>query len=41
MTTADTILIAIIMLLGEENVDYIVHKRSAEEWHLVKWIHRN
>jgi hypothetical protein len=41
MTTADTVLIALIMLLGEENTDYIIHKRYAEEWRLVEFIHRN
>lgn len=32
---------ALIVLLGEEGVDYWKHERDPEEWQLVLWIHRN
>jgi hypothetical protein len=37
----DLIFLGLIMLLGEEDKDYLNHYRPAEEWALISWIHRN
>jgi hypothetical protein len=41
MTLVDTILTALIVLLGTEDVDYFILERDLDEWSLVSWIHRN
>lgn len=37
----DNLFGALVVLLGEEGVDYFKHERDPEEWQLVLWIHRN
>ncbi|MBA7569788.1 hypothetical protein ES708_11529 [subsurface metagenome] len=34
-------LLALVMLLGEQGVDWIRHERDPEEWQLWFWIHCN
>ena len=41
MTAVDLVFLCLVMLLGEEGVDYIRQERGAEEWQLIGWIHRN
>jgi len=41
MNTTDTILTAIVMLLGTEDEDYLIFERDSEEWKVVSWLHRN
>ena len=41
MTIADTILLGLVMLLGEEGKHYIVLERELEEWMIVGYLRRN
>lgn len=41
MTAVDTILTALVMLLGTEDIDYLIFERDMEEWQEVSWLHRN
>jgi len=41
MGVVETILTALVTLLGTEDVDYLIFERDLEEWQLVSWIHRN
>jgi len=43
LSVADTILIALVMLLGTEDVDYYFYGdgRGDEEWQALDWVHRN
>ena len=41
MTLADTILTAVVMLLGKEGKHYIIFERDLDEWKLVGWLRRN
>ena len=41
MTLVDTILLGLVMLLGEEGKDYIVLERELEEWLIVGYLRRN
>ena len=41
MPLADLILMALVLLLGEEGADYLTFRRDVEAWELLGWIHRN
>jgi len=41
MTVIDIILTGLVMLLGTEDIDYLIFERDIEEWELVSWLHRN
>jgi len=41
MTVVDTILIALTMLLGTEDVDYVIFERDLDEWKIVGYLRRN
>ena len=41
MTLIDTILTGLIVLLGTEDIDYLIFERDTEEWEVVSWLHRN
>jgi len=41
MGVVDTILTGLVVLLGTEDVDYLIFERDLEEWQLVSWLHRN
>ena len=41
MTIVDTILTGLVMLLGTEDIDYLIFERDQEEWQIVSWLHRN
>ena len=41
MTLIDTILTGLIVLLGTEDIDYLIFERDPEEWEVVSWLHRN
>ena len=41
MGVVETILTALVTLLGTEDVDYLIFERDLEEWQLVSWLHRN
>jgi len=41
VTLVDLISMAIIVLLGQEGRDYLVHRRDEEEWTLWQWLNRN
>lgn len=41
MNLVDTILIGFVMLLGTEDVDYLVLDRDLDEWAIVGYLHRN
>ena len=41
MKLTETILTALVMLLGEEDKDYIIFERDLDEWKIVGWLKRN
>ena len=41
LSIADTILIALVMLLGAEGVNYFILEKDLDEWKEVAWVHRN
>ena len=41
VTLVDLISMAIIVLLGQEGRDYLVHRREPKEWLLIQWLRRN
>ena len=41
MTLIETILIAVVMLLGTEGVDYLIFERELDEWKRMGWLWRN
>lgn len=41
MTLIDTILTAVVMLLGTEDVDYVILERELDEWKIISWLRRN
>ena len=41
MTVIDTILTGIVMLLGTEDIDYLIFERDLDEWKRVGWLRRN
>jgi len=41
MTLVDTILIALVMLRGTEDVDYVIFERDLDEWKVVGDQRRN
>lgn len=41
MTLTETILTGMVMLLGKEDVHYLILEKDLDEWNLVGWIHRN
>ena len=43
LSVADTIWIALVMLLGTEGVDYYFYGdgRGDEEWRALAWLHKN
>ena len=41
MTITDTIWTAVVMLLGTEDVDYLVFERELDEWKRLSWLRRN
>lgn len=41
LSVIDTVLTALIMLLGTEDVDYLIFERDMDEWQAVSWLHRN
>jgi len=41
MNIVDTVLTAVVMLLGTEDVDYLIFERDLDEWKEVGWLRRN
>lgn len=41
MTIVDTVLTALVMLLGTEGVDYLIFKMDPDEWKIVGYLRRN
>ena len=41
MTITETILTAVVMLLGTEDVDYVILERELNEWKRISEIRRN
>jgi hypothetical protein len=41
MNVVDTVLTAIVMLLGTEGKDYLIFERELDEWKLVGYLRRN
>jgi len=41
MTLIDTILTAVVMLLGIEGKHYLIFERDLDEWKIVGWLRRN
>lgn len=41
MTIIDTVLIALVMLLGTEDVDYLILEKDLDEWKMVSRLRRN
>jgi len=41
MTIVDTVLTALVMLLGTEDEDYLILERDLDEWRIVGWLRRN
>ena len=41
MTLTDTILLGLVMLLGEEGKHYVIFERDIDEWSLVGYLRRN
>lgn len=37
----ELLFMSLVMLLGKEGRDYLVHRRDTEEWRLILWLHRN
>jgi len=41
MTLIDTILTGLVVLLGTEDIDYVIFERDMDEWKNVGWVRRN
>ena len=41
MTLTDAILTGLVMLLGEEDVDYLMLERDMDGWERFGWLNRN
>ena len=41
MTLTDTILLGLVMLLGEEGKHYVIFERDIDEWKIVGYLRRN
>jgi len=41
MTIVDTVLTALVMLLGTEDEDYLIFEKDLDEWRIVGWLRRN
>lgn len=40
-TLEEIIYLGVIVLLGEQDVDWILHERDIESWQLISWLRRN
>ena len=41
MTIVDKVLTALVMLLGDEGVHYVIFERELDEWKRMGWLWRN
>lgn len=41
LSVIDTIFIALVMLRGTEDVDYLIFEKDLDVWKVVGWLRRN